>query len=185
MGRALLLPSPPLVSHPTGVLQRPHVGPHAAECRQVVWLPLVATEDEYDARKISWGWVLAWTGLGVLLLCAAGVLQGLWDWSGVSIDILVHVGGTLLLAPLLPFLERSLSRRVVQANARMVQQETANLRQQVDSMVTRIDQLQGIVEQQDAQTAGPRSRYRGAEQRGVLHERGQGDDRRQCARSSS
>ena len=74
----------------------------------------MATQDEYQARRISWGWVLAWTGLGVVLLCAAGILQGAWIWTGVSIDILVHVGGTLLLAPLLPFLERSLTRRVVQ-----------------------------------------------------------------------
>ena len=118
----------------------------------------MATEDEYDARKVSWGWVLAWTGLGVLLLCAAAILQSRWDWSGVSIDILIHVGGTLLLAPLLPFLERSLTRRVVQANARMVQQETADLRQQVDSLATRIDQLQGIVEQQDAQTVEDQDR---------------------------
>ena len=111
----------------------------------------MATEDEYEPRRISWGWVLAWTGLGVVLLCAAGILQGVWQWTGVSIDILIHVGGTLLLAPLLPFLERSLTRRVVQANARMVQQETASLRQQVDSLATRIDQLQAIVEEQDAE----------------------------------
>jgi membrane associated rhomboid family serine protease len=82
-------------------------------------LPLVTTQDEDQARRISWGRVLAWTGLGVVLLCAAGILQGAWIWTGVSIDILVHVGGTLLLAPLLPFLERSLTRRVVRANARM------------------------------------------------------------------
>ena len=118
----------------------------------------MATEDEQQARRISWRWVLAWTGLGVLLLCAAGILQGLWNWSGVSIDILVHVGGTLLLAPLLPFLERSLTRRVVQANERMVQRETAGLRQQVDSLATRIDQLQGIVDQQDAETAEDQDR---------------------------
>lgn len=118
----------------------------------------MATQDEYQARRISWGWVLAWTGLGVVLLCAAGILQGAWIWTGVSIDILVHVGGTLLLAPLLPFLERSLTRRVVQANARMVQQETAGLRQQVDSLATRIDQLQAIVVEQDAENVEDQDR---------------------------
>ena len=118
----------------------------------------MAIEDEDQARRISWGWVLAWTGLGVVLLCAAGILEGLWNWTGVSIDILVHVGGTLLLAPLLPFLERSLTRRVVQASARMVQQETAGLRQQVDSLATRIDQLQAVVEEQDAASAEDQDR---------------------------
>ena len=118
----------------------------------------MASEDEYDARKIRWRWVLAWTGLGVVLLCAAGVLQGVWQWTGVSTDILVHVGGTLLLAPLLPFLERSLTRRVVQANARMVQQETAGLQHQVDSLATRIDQMQAIVEEQDAENVADQDR---------------------------
>jgi len=121
-------------------------------------LPVVASEDPYEARRISWGWVLAWTGLGVVLLCAAGIMQGVWQWAGVSIDILVHVGGTLLLAPLLPFLERSLTRRVVQANARMVQQETAGLREQMDSLATRIDQMQAIVEEQDAENAEDQDR---------------------------
>jgi hypothetical protein len=121
-------------------------------------LALVTSEDEYETRRISWGWVLAWTALGVVLLCAAGILQGLWNWTGVTIDILVHVGGTLLLAPLLPFLERSLTRRVVQANVRMVQQETAGLREQVDSLATRIDQLQAIVEKQDAENVEDQDR---------------------------
>ena len=105
-----------------------------------------------ETRRISWSSVLAWAGIGVVLLCAAGILQGVWNWSGVSIDILVHIGATLLLAPLLPFLERSLTRRVVQANARIVQQETAGLREQVDSLATRIDQLQAIVEEQALRT---------------------------------
>jgi hypothetical protein len=110
-----------------------------------------AGENGIDAARVSWRSVLAWTGLGVVLLCVAAGLQGLWGWTGVSIDILVHVGGTLLLAPLLPFLERSVTRRVVQANKRMVQQETAGLREQVGSLATRIDQLQAIVEHQDAE----------------------------------
>jgi hypothetical protein len=118
----------------------------------------VATDEEDQAQRISWGWVAAWTVLGLAMLCAAGILQGLRNWTGVSIDILIHVGGTLLLAPLLPFLERSLTRRVVQANTRMVQQETAGLREQVDSLATRIDQLQAIVEEQDAQIAQDQDR---------------------------
>jgi hypothetical protein len=120
----------------------------------------VASEDVNDeeTRRISWGWVLVWTGIGVVLLCMAGTLEGLWNWTGVSIDILVHVGATLLLAPLLPFLERSLTRRVVQANRHMVQQETAGLRQQVDSLATRIDQLQANVEQQEADHAEDQNR---------------------------
>ena len=118
----------------------------------------MGTEDETEPRRISWGWVLVWTGIGVVLLCVAAILQGVWQWSGVSIDILVHVGGTLLLAPLLPFLERSLTHRVVQANARMVQQETAGLREQVDSLATRIDQLQAIVDEQDAESAEDQDR---------------------------
>ena len=40
----------------------------------------------------------------------------------------------------------------------MVQQETAGLREQVDSLATRIDQLQGIVEQQDAENAEDQDR---------------------------
>jgi hypothetical protein len=123
----------------------------------------VASEDANDqeTRRISWSSVLVWTGIGVALLCVAGILEGLWNWSGVSIDILVHVGATLLLAPLLPFLERSLTRRVVQANARIVRQETAGLREQVDSLATRIDQLQGNVEQQGAEDAEDQDRIIG------------------------
>ena len=99
---------------------------------------------------INWYWIAAWTGIGVALLCLAGALEGLREWTGVSIGIMVHVGATLLLAPLLPFLEKSLTRRVVQENKRMVQQETAGLREQVDSLATRIDQLQALVDEQDA-----------------------------------
>lgn len=106
--------------------------------------------DDDDTRKINWYWITAWTGIGVALLCLAGALEGLWEWTGVSIGIMVHVGATLLLAPLLPFLEKSLTRRVVQENKRMVQQETAGLREQVDSLATRIDQLQALVNEQDA-----------------------------------
>ncbi|TWF90239.1 hypothetical protein FHX73_13283 [Kitasatospora viridis] len=36
------------------------------------------------------------------------------------IDVMVHIGATLLLVPLLPFVEKSLTRRVVQENKRMV-----------------------------------------------------------------
>jgi hypothetical protein len=118
----------------------------------------VVGEGDNEARRISWGWVLAWTGLGVLLLCLAGILQGLWNWAGVFIDILVHVGGTLLLAPLVSFLEGSLTRRVVQANARMVQQETAGIREQVNSLATRLDQLQANIEQQAADDAQDQDR---------------------------
>lgn len=78
--------------------------------------------------------------------------------DGVSIDVLVHVGGTLLLAPLLPFLERGLTRRVVQENKRMVQEQTAGLQEQVDSLATRLDQLQGLVDQQDAENVQDQDR---------------------------
>ena len=113
-------------------------------------LPPVAGRDDDDTRRINWYWIAAWTGIGVALLCLAGALEGLWEWTGVSNGIMVHVGATLLLAPLLPFLEKSLTRRVVQENKRMVQQETAGLREQVDSLATRIDQLQALVDEQDA-----------------------------------
>ena len=126
--------------------------------RATVELPPVAGRDDDDTRKINWYWIAAWTGIGVALLCLAGALEGLWEWTGVSIGIMVHVGGTLLLAPLLPFLEKSLTRRVVQENKRMVQQETAGLREQVDSLATRIDQLQAIVEEQDAENVQDQDR---------------------------
>jgi hypothetical protein len=125
-------------------------------------LPLVADDEGTEPRRISWGWVLVWTGIGVALLCVAAILQGLLNWTGVSIDILVHVGATLLLAPLLPFLERSLTRRVIQANRRMIHQETAGIRDQVESLATRIDQLQAIVEEQDAEDVEDQDRIIGA-----------------------
>ncbi|HTQ21991.1 hypothetical protein [Mycobacterium sp.] len=71
----------------------------------------------------------------------------------MSIDILVHIGATLLLAPLLPFLERSLTRSVVEQNRRMVQEETAGLRTRVNSLATRIDQLQRRVDEEETETA--------------------------------
>src|ERR1022692_522024 len=109
-----------------------------AGCRSSVELPLVAGGDDEDTRRVNWWWVAAWTVFGVVLLGGAGALERVWEWTGVSIEVMVHVGGTLLLAPLLPFLEKSLTRRVVQENKRMVQQETAGLREQVDSLATRI-----------------------------------------------
>ena len=111
----------------------------------------MAGGDDEDTRRVNWWWVAAWTVFGVVLLGVAGALERVWEWTGVSIDVLVHVGGTLLLAPLLPFLEKSLTRRVVQENKRMVQQETAGLREQVDSLATRIDQLQTLVDEQHAE----------------------------------
>ena len=114
--------------------------------------------DDEDARRVNWLCVALWTCFGVVLLGLAGALKRLWGWTGVSIDVLVHVGGTLLLAPLLPFLERGLTRRVVQENKRMVQEQTAGLREQVDSLATRIDQLQRLVDQQDAENVEDQDR---------------------------
>src|SRR5438876_4574964 len=78
-----------------------------------VELPSVSERNDDDSRRVNWKWVVAWTAFGVGLLCLAAVMEGLDKWAGVSIDILVHIGATLLLAPLLPFLERSLTRSVV------------------------------------------------------------------------
>ena len=68
-----------------------------------VELPPVSERDDDAARRVNWKWVAAWTAFGVGLLCLASVMEGVDKWAGVSIDILVHIGATLLLAPLLPF----------------------------------------------------------------------------------
>jgi hypothetical protein len=102
------------------------------------------------AERTNWIFFWAWflIGASMLLLADAGEK---WEWPTVVIDVMVHVGATLLLAPLLPFVERSLTRRVVQENRRMVRQETAGLHEQVDSLSTRVGQLQGLLGQQDAE----------------------------------
>jgi hypothetical protein len=111
----------------------------------------VAEQEETEPRRINWGWVLLWTCIGILLLVAASAFEAAWKWAGVTIETLVHVGATLLLAPLLPFLEKGLTRRVTQANRQMIREETAGLQQQVESLATRLDQLQGNVDVQDAE----------------------------------
>src|SRR6266536_5015479 len=88
---------------------RPRSETGVTGCRAIVELPLVAGGDDEDTRRISWYWVAAWTGFGVALLGVAGALERGWKWTGGSIDVMVHVGATLLLAPLLPFLEKSLT----------------------------------------------------------------------------
>jgi hypothetical protein len=113
----------------------------------------VSERNDDDARRVNWKWVAAWTAFGVGLLCLAAVMEGLDKWAGVSIDILVHIGATLLLAPLLPFLERSLTRSVVEQNRRMVQEETVGLRTDVSSLATRIDQLQRRVDEEETDKA--------------------------------
>ena len=113
----------------------------------------MSERNDDDARRVNWKWVAAWTAFGVGLLCLAAVMEGLDKWAGVSIDILVHIGATLLLAPLLPFLERSLTRSVVEQNRRMVQEETAGLRTEVSSLATQIDQLQRRVDEEETEKA--------------------------------
>jgi len=109
------------------------------------------THEGEGTERTSWIFFWAWfcIGLSMLLLADAGDMA--WGWQPVVVDVMVHVGATLLLAPLLPFVEKSLTRRVVQENRIMVQKETTALQTQVDSLSTRIGELQGLLGQQDAE----------------------------------
>jgi hypothetical protein len=100
------------------------------------------------------------TLLGLLLICAALLMESQWGWIGVWPSILVNLGTTLILAFALLALERRFTKAAKREAAAAVE-EVSDLSRSLEIRIDEIaDQMKGLTAAEDAAIADGLARLR-------------------------